>query len=209
MGDTRRLLVGLAAALMVFIAGCGTPPWKQANANPTASSTPAGIPSASPSHPRTPASPPPRRNDLATGSAKRTVQAGGVRMKINYWSELDMSEWTAGAAKPLSESASAVFIDGSEQNIFLAKASVIISVDGPKGALKAPAPLMDISSVRPGYLIKKPNSYGQVFTIPALAESARSVTLTLTYELLVQSAPKAKTYSKQTASLDLVISIQT
>ena len=99
-------------------------------------------------------------------------------------------------------------IDGSEQDIFLSKASVSMAVAGAKGPLAAPAPLVDESSVVPGYLMTAPSSYLQVFTVPALAAGARSVTLTLTYELLAQSAPKSKTYSKQTASNELVIPIQ-
>ena len=148
------------------------------------------------------------RNDLAKGSAKRSLEAGGVRMSINYWSELPMGDWTAAALKPLNMSASAVFIDGSKQDIFLAKVTVNIGVDGPEGPLEAPAALVDDASLTPGYLITAPNSYGQVFTIPAVAEGATSVSLAITYELLAQTAPKAKTFAKQTASDTLVIPIQ-
>jgi hypothetical protein len=217
VGGPRYRGVGAGCALLLSLSlmGCGTPPWQ--TTSPTATPS-AAVKSASPTRSSTKPSaaavttaPPttPVQNDLATGSAKRTIDAGGVRVKINYWSTLDMSDWTANAAKPLDLSASAKFIDGSEQNIFLSKVSVNIAVSGAKGALAGPDPLVDMSTVTPGYLIKSPSSYGQVFTIPALAAGATAVTLTLTYELLVQSAPKAKTYSKQTASNDLVIPIST
>lgn len=119
-----------------------------------------------------------------------------------------MSDWTAVASKPVSLSASAVFIDGSKQNIFLSQVSAQIEVDGPDGPLKPPAPLIDKSNLTPGYLIKAPSSYGQVFTIPTVATGASSVTLDLSYELLAQTAPKAKTYAKQTATDKLVVSLQ-
>jgi hypothetical protein len=48
-------------------------------------------------------------------------------------------------------------------------------------------------------VITKPNSYGGVFTVPAVDTNATSVTMTFTYQLLQQTAPKAKTFSKQTA----------
>ena len=97
------------------------------------------------------------RNDLAKGSAKRSLEAGGVRMSINYWSALSMGDWTAAALKPLNMSASAVFIDGSKQDIFLAKVTVNIGVEGPDGPLKAPAALVDDASLTPGYLITSPS----------------------------------------------------
>ena len=213
----RRLLaLGL---LVLLVPACGTAPWNEPSASVSpppgasvspsrtnATATPGGSVSVPPS--RASSSPEPVQNDLATGSAKRTLLAGGVRVKVNYWSTLDMGEWTESASKPLDLSASATFVDGSEQNIFMSKASVNMAVNGAKGPLEAPERLVDEARVSPGYLMKSPSSYIQVFTIPALAAGATSVKLTMTYELLVQSAPKAKTFSKQTASNELVIPIQ-
>ncbi len=212
-GSSRGIRAGGLALLLVLAGtGCGTPPWQTgaSSASPGPATKTAGA-TASPSRataapaPSTPAGP--VQNDLSTGSAKRTIDAGGVRLKINYWSTLDLADWTGPAGKSLNLSASAKFIDGSEQDIFLSKVSVNVAVAGAAGPLTGPDPLVDSSSVSPGYLITSPSSYGQVFTIPALATGARAVTLTITYELLVQSAPKAKTYAKQTGSNDLVIPI--
>ena len=80
----------------------------------TASAPPtAGTASAQPSK-TTPAV----RNDLAKGSAKRSLRRVGSECPSNYWSALSMGDWTAAALKPLNMSASAVFIDGSKQDIF-------------------------------------------------------------------------------------------
>ncbi len=203
----------LALLIVLGGAGCGTPPWQEAGPTPASTSSVTPPRTSTPAPSATPTSKSSvtaanGRNDLSSGSAKRTMEAGGVRLSVNYWSELAMNDWTAEASKTLNLSASSVFIDGYEQNIFLGKITVTMAVSGPDGPLKAPDPLVDTASITPGYLIKKPNSYGQIFTIPALAKGANSIALTLTYELLVQTAPKAKTYAKQTASNDLVISIQ-
>lgn len=211
----RPALTLAAICLLVACVSCGTPPWRDpqaadSTATPTASlSTVRASPRAKAKATAAPAAPTTaRQNDLATGSAKRKLEAGGVRISINYWSTLPMGDWTGAAAKPLNLSASAKFIDGSTQDIFLSQVSVIVEVEGPKGPLTGPKKLVDRARLTPGYLVTSPSSYGQVFTIPALTARATSVTLDLTYELLAQTAPKAKTYAKQTASDTLVIPIQ-
>jgi hypothetical protein len=213
---THTTALTVAALCMSAVCGgCGTAPWQESAPNSTASpfrsgsaapsvNTPSPSISSAPSNVATVAS----QNDLATGSAKRKLDAGGVRLSINYWSTLPMGDWTQSASKPLNMSASAKFIDGSEQNIFLSKVSVDVAVAGPDGPLEAPKPLIDEATIDPGYLIKSPSSYGQVFTIPSLPPKANSVTLAVTYELLAQTAPKAKTYAKQTASDTLTLPIQ-
>jgi hypothetical protein len=209
-----RLLTAVGVA--VLCTSCGTPPWQDptaASASPAATSSPTSSPTLTvktqrPSATSAPTPTTAAENDLATGSTKRKLEAGGVRISINYWSTLPMSDWTVAAAKPLDLSASAKFIDGSKQNIFLSKVTVNVGVQGASGPLTSPAPLVDSTTLTPGYLIKSPSSYGQVFTIPALTAKATSVTVDLTYELLAQTAPKAKTYAKQTASDTLTIPIQ-
>jgi len=210
---TARALVALGVALLC--AGCGTAPWQQTPATPTPVST--GTASPGVDRPTATASAPPSpsvaptaavQNDLATGSARRKLEAGGVRLSVNYWSTLPMADWTETAAKPLNMSASAKFIDGSEQEIFLSRVTVNMVVAGPDGPLEAPAPLVDASTLDPGYLVKAPSSYGQVFTIPSLAPQATSITLALTYELLAETEPDAMTYAKQTASDTLTMPIQ-
>ena len=168
--------------------GCGgtASPSSSAAASPSATATPSAA--ARPVH-----------NDLAKGSLKRKLSAGGVQLTVNYWSTLDLADWTPAAAKPVNLSATGAFADGSEQDIFLTSVSLAVAVSGPTGALQAPATQTDEASVKPGYVITKPNSYGGVFTVGSVDPTATSVTLTFTYQLLQQTAPKAKTYSKQTA----------
>ena len=101
------------------------------------------------------------------------------------------------------------FADDSKQNIYLSKLTMIVDVAGPEGPLPAPTPTVDEASVVPGYLITAPTSYGQVLTLAALDPAAESVTINLTYELLIQTAPKSTQYAKQGASDTLVISLRT
>jgi hypothetical protein len=199
MTTTRRPPRLLAALLLLPLLGaCGSAPWQQeaaSTASPSASATPS------------PASAAKVKNDLAKGSVKRQLAAGGVNLSVNYFSTLSMQQWTPEATKPLSLGVSGSFGDGSKQDIFLRTVTANIDVLGAEGPLAAPEPLADQADVAPGYLIKSPSSYSQVFTLPALPPAARSVTLNLTYELLAQSAPKSKTYLKQSASDTLVIAL--
>lgn len=209
---TPTTLTLAALSLTLVCTSCGTAPWQEnagATATPGTTASPAvASPKVSPSAASSAAPTAVVQNDLATGSAKRKLEAGGVRLSINYWSTRSMGDWTGPALKPLNLSASAKFIDGSEQEIYLSKVTVNVAVEGPKGPLKAPAALLDQSALDPGYLVKSPSSYGQVFTIPALAPEATSVTVALTYELLAETEPDAMTYAKQTASDTLTIPIQ-
>lgn len=191
----------LVALLMtaLLLAGCGSPPWEEG-----AGSTASPVASASP----TPsAAEPEAQNDLAEGSAKRKLAAGGVNLAVTYFSTLDMGRWTPSATKPLSLGLSGSFADGSKQDIFLSQVTAAVDVAGPAGPLPAAEPLVDQADVAPGYLVTSPSSYSQVFTVPALPPEATTLTLNLTYELLAQSAPKSKTYLKQSASDTLVIAL--
>ena len=49
----------------------------------------------------------PVANDLALGSAHHELQAGGMTVSVDYWSTLDMGQWTPQAAKPIQLAARA------------------------------------------------------------------------------------------------------
>jgi hypothetical protein len=204
---TARLrLFGILVALPM-IAGCGSAPWNQdpsSSASPTAtaSSSPTATASSSPS-----ATVAELQNDLANGSTKRQLPAGGVQLSVTYFSTLSMAQWTAQGTKPLSIVVTGAFADGSKQDIFLNRVRADLDVRGVDGPIAAPAPLSDKADVTPGYLINRPASYSQVFNLPSIPAGAESVTVHLTYELLAQSAPKSKRYIKQSASDTLVIAL--
>lgn len=202
--STRPLLPTIGAAVLCLaLAGCGTPPWKE---NSTAATPAAPVITATATPTPTP-KPVKVKNDLAKGSAKRELGAGGVKIAVNYWSTLEMGKWTPAATKPLNLSMTASFNDGSKQDIFLNSLTVTTDVQGPEGALTSPEVLSDRAAVTPGYLVKSPSSYVKVFQIPELEAGATQVTINLTYDLLAQAAPKSKQYLSQSASDTLVIPI--
>jgi hypothetical protein len=200
----RPLCASAAAAALLLAAGCSTPPWEEAAAGavPTAVPTPTTTVAAAPVPTRAKV-----KNDLSRGVAKHTLDAGAIQLKTVYYSTMPMAQWTPEASKPLTLSLTADFPEGYKQDIYLAEVDVRMDVTGPDGPLAAPAPVVDEATVSPGYLVKRPNSYGNVFTVPAVPEDARSVTLTFTYQLLAPSKPKSKTYAKQVATDTVTVAI--
>lgn len=195
-------LAVLAVAVSVALSGCGAAPWSTAATDTAA--TPTSTPT---SVPTTPAPVVTIVNELAGGTTDHTVKAGNITLAINYYSELNMAEWTYGANKPVSMSFTASFKGPKKQKVYLSEVSMSTEVSGPDGSLPAPAAVSDKSTLKPGYLVKKPYTYSQTFILPAVDPTATSVKLTLTYELLLQTTPTSNTYAKQTATDTLLVAI--
>ena len=196
-------VAALAIAGVIGLSGCGTAPWDQsrfATDDPTASPTPTVLPT--PTGTITPVI-----NELATGSAQHQLQAGDIALTIDYYSTLSMDQWTAEANKPITFSLTGKLGTDDGQSFYLSRVSVTPAVGGPLGSLTAPSPITDQASVAPGYYIKGPYSYSQTFILPALDPAATSVTLSFTYEILLQTAPASSDYAKQTASDTITVAI--
>ncbi|MGO1317810.1 MAG: hypothetical protein ACTMIR_12365 [Cellulomonadaceae bacterium] len=198
----------LAGAVVAVLGACGTPPWEQespslpGSPSPTVTSTEPGT--ASPS--ATPTEIVQVVNDLASGSAARTLTAGAAQLDVTYWSDLDMGAWTADAVKPVSLSVSASIAD--ELPVYLARLHVSTTVRDAQGTpLPAPADFVDDASVQPGYAMQDPYSYATTVNLPVLDEQAASVELTFTYEVLIATTPTADSYAKQSATDTLTVAI--
>jgi hypothetical protein len=198
MNSTLTRVTATAAALVLLpaLAGCGQSPL--AATSPTATPTP------------TATSPAPIEvvvNDLATGSLVRTLTAGAITLNADYYSTLTMDKWTADANKPITFNIKGSIAGDAGQNLYISKVSVVAGVSGPDGALPAPAPISDTATVAPGYSIKDPYTYNQTFILPAVDQAATALTLSFTYELLLQTTPTSAEFAKQTATDTLTIAI--
>ena len=201
----------LAAAALLLpltaLTACGS---VQAAAGlPVESATPTATPTATQTP--TTVAVEPVANDLALGSAHHQLQAGGMNLAVDYWSTLDMSGWTADAAKPVQLAAT---ITGAnlgtakkQQKAYISSFSVTSSAVGADGSVTSPVTVQDVSRQAPGYLAMAPYAYSTSFVIPAVPEGTRSVELLITYDVLEQSAPGASDYSKQTATDTITVAI--
>mgnify|MGYP003417310657 FL=1 len=217
---TQRL--GLAAALTaaLLLSACGTPPWEveeegstgaseSSDATGSSSAAPSATPSDGAGASATP-SPAPTLvqivNDLASGSAQRTLTAGAASLTATYWSDLDMGSWTPDASKPVSLSLIAT-LDG-DAPIYLSRLHVVSIVRDETGTLVTELPqIADDARVTPGYAIGDPFSYSTTILVSPLDESARSVELTFSYEVLIATDAKGDAFAKQTAVDTLTVAI--
>ena len=132
---------------------------------------------------------------------KRTLTAGAAELKVTYWSTLDLGDWVPQVPKPLNVVASATLDGGAEdQNVYLSAVKVATTAYAADGTPQVLAPVDDTADVKPGYLITTPSSFQQVFTLPAAPDGSTAVQISVTYELLIQSAPDSKTYLRQATS---------
>ena len=199
MASTRKLRALGAGILLVTtlaLSACsGTPPWEVPGADGGATPTP------------TPSKITTVVNELANGSTEHELTAGDITLTVDYFSTLNMGDWTADANKPLSISMSAALGTDLLQKVYLSQMSLAVAVYGPDGALTPLDTLSDDSTVNPGYLVKDPYSYSQTFVLPAVDPDATYLTISLTYELLLQTTPTSNEYAKQTAADTLTIAI--
>jgi hypothetical protein len=196
----RRTTTALALAIAVgsLISGCGTPPWSGAS-TPTATATPTRT--------ATPAPVAAAINDLATGSTRHVLSAGAISLTADYYSTLTMDKWTAGAVKPITFNIAGSLSDDLGQEVYLSQMSATVSVNGPDGALPAPAAFVDRATIQYGYAIKPPFTYGQTYNILAVDPAATSVTVVFSYELLLETTETSSQFAKQTATDSLTITI--
>ncbi|WP_394550934.1 hypothetical protein ACDF64_10120 [Agromyces sp. MMS24-JH15] len=193
----RRRAAGagaVALALAFGLAACEAPPWVTASPTPSVTEEPTPTPTPTP-------------NDLAEGSLHRSLTVGPVALEVDYWSTLSMDGWTAYVNKPLSMSLRGTLTPSDGQRLYLNRVTMVPVVNGPEGELPGIEYIFDQATVSPGYLILDPYTYTQTFLVPAVDPAATSITLTIRYELLVQSTPTSTDYAKQTAIDTLTIAI--
>lgn len=208
---TQAVRRALAAASLIgtaaLVAGCSAPPWLEPGAVPTPSATATATGAATGAAVAPVAPVAPVQNDLAAGSATRTIDVGAITLTIDYWSTLPIDEWTPSANKPLTFAVHATITPDDGQKVYLSRVTAIPVVSAPDGPPQAVEPIVDAATVVPGYLVLDPYSYSQTFIVPEIDPAADRLELTMRYELLQQSTPTSADYAKQTAVDTLTIAI--
>ena len=200
--------LGLALGASLILSACseqGEPVSVTAPSEPVASTAPQST-----EEPSTPSNRKSSPNDLRTGHLTRTVEAGSVKLAVEYSLRNRVQQWSPDVAQPLTVSMTTVRRSGqgqTNQKIYLSSATADLEVSDVTGHLDSPEPLVDRTGISPGYLLTSPSFYTQVFLLPPLPDEATRLTIDFRYELLIlQPRSNPRDFAKQTATDTLVIS---
>lgn len=209
MGTIHRRLSGGALAALLLLTGCSYLPGGRPSepAQTPIVTTPVESAKASPAKSRV-TNLPAVHNDLASGTAKRTLKTGGLTVNVAYTSPLSIKRWTPDVTKPLNVSLTAITNSAKGQKIYLTKVTANMAPYDNSGPLNVPAPVVDTTNLSPGYIVTFPYTYGQVFVVPVVDTGAVSITIDFNYELVLQVTPNSKDYEKHTARDTLTIALQ-
>ena len=124
-----------------------------------------------------------------------------------YSTRLAIKDWQPGVPKPVRVTLTAVNGNNRSQNIYLLKATADVTAYGENGFVERSQPVIDAALITPGFLVKSPNTYNQIFNLPAVDDSAARLTIDFTYELVAQvgKGRDPGDYSKQVATDTIVV----
>ena len=208
MNNPAMRWLGLALGALLILSACseqGEPVSVTTPSEPVSSTAPP-----SSEEPSTPSNGKPSPNDLKTGHLTRTLEAGSVKLAVEYSLRNRVQKWSPDVAQPLTVSMTTVSRSGqrqTNQKIYLLSATADLEVSDVRGHLDSPDALVDRADISPGYLVTSPSFYTEVFLLPSLPEEATRLTIDFRYELLIlQPRSNPRDFAKQTATDTLVIS---
>lgn len=130
------------------------------------------------------------RGALASGSATHKLTAGTRTLVITYWTTQDVGSWTSAMSVPIQVSAHMEDADtGHAVEVTQFKAT--LTVDASPNVTT----MVDDNGQ---FVITPPYSYGSVLTLPAEPSSARTATISIEFDLLVETYPKSGQFFRQT-----------
>jgi hypothetical protein len=198
--------LGLAVGALLILSACSKQgePVSVTTASAPASSTPLQ----SSEEPSTPSTGKPSANDLKTGNLTRTLEAGNVKIAVEYSLRNRVQRWSSGVAQPLTVSMRTVGQSGqarTNRKIYLSSVTADLEVSDATGHLDTPDALVDKADISPGFLLTSPSSYTMVFLLPSLPDEATRLTIDFRYEMLIlQPRSSPRDFAKRTV-IDTVV----
>jgi hypothetical protein len=128
------------------------------------------------------------RGDMFRGSLTSKLQVGFRNLVVDYW--LDADPATLSATTPTVVQLSAHFEDSDTEHAL--KVSRFLATTDEGGASTT------LAEDRGEFVITPPFSYGSAMTIRPVDRTATAVTLTVQFDLLLESVPGSGAYFRQT-----------
>ena len=196
----RLAAAGLSVTFMLTAAGCSgdtaVPVPQSSYAPPSASPAPSD-------GSEQPASPEAVRNDLARLPLKRAIEAGSLKVRVDYDTRLAVDDWLPEAPKPLHISLTAVNQRKRSQKIYLSKVTATVTALDERGQVGDSRSVTDAANITPGFIVTFPNTYNQDLVLPAVDSSSRRMTVDITYELVLEvdkTKQGSRDFAKQVAT---------
>jgi hypothetical protein len=192
---SRPAAFAVGAALLAGLTGCEWPDVSMSpgiaaeaaaeeTADPTADETVADetAAAATPSAPARPA------GDLDSGSLTRTLPAGDRTVVIDYWTADEATTWTAAEDKTIQLAA---HVEGGDADTeVLVTRFAATTDDGTSRTLAA--------EDRGEFALMPPFSYTTALSLPGTASPATALTVSVQFDLLVETEPGSERYFRQT-----------
>lgn len=149
----------------------------------------------------------PAANDLKKIPLTRRMDAGPLTVTVRYTTNLPVREWTSGVGKPLLIRLTAVNHRQKSQKIYLTRATVTMTAFDDLGPVGTPRAISDSTEIDPGFIVTSPNTYSQLFTLPAADDAAIKVKIDLVYEFAQQVGKDkdGRNFAKQVATDSVVV----
>jgi len=178
----------------------------RATASPTATATPtadaaevdaAAAEAAALEAAATPVRPP---GELDVGSTTHVVPAGDRDLVVDWWTDQTAVDWTAGDPKTLQLSA---HLEGGSDD------EVLVLVTRFAAVLDDGVTRTQVDEDLGEFVISAPYTYGTVLTLPPSDSAATSLSVSLQFDLLVETEPGSERYFRQTVMDTLVLPLTT
>ncbi|WP_448638947.1 hypothetical protein [Geodermatophilus sp. URMC 63] len=155
--------------------------------------TAAGLAAGAATAPETAQVPARPAGDLDSGSLTRSLPAGDRTVVVDYWTAQQATTWTAEDDKTIQLAA---HVEGGDDDTeVLVTRFAATTDDGSTRAL--------VAEDRGEFALTPPFSYTTALSLPGAASPADALTLSVQFDLLVETEPGAERYFRQTV-LDTV-----
>lgn len=140
--------------------------------------------------------------ELDAGSVTHQQPAGDRTLVIDYWTTQQATGWTPSSTKTIQLSA---HLEGQEQTA----ASITVDVTRFAAVLDDGSTRTTVVEDRGQFALQPPFTYGTAIELPASDPAVDSVTVTVQFDLLVETGKNTDSFYRQTVIDTLVLPLVT
>lgn len=136
---------------------------------------------------------------LDTGSAERVLDAAGLHLILDYWTTDSATAWTPSSQGQVQLSAKVTGLK-DRRVVKVTRVAVVAPPTSPHGSNAV------VLDDRGQFVVRAPYTYQSAFALPVYPASTAGVTLNVTVDLLVETAPGSSVYTRLTQQDRLYLS---